>query len=181
MNRKDLKSVCRELAADLERLPFDHWQDIVFPHIYTEQKKKQDITVDLHILEKEEGYLHIGIAVSDDHWSRQLWPVTSSFIVKESSKFLGSEFRGQFTVHSLLEAIIAGGVIVPEATTEIESLNKLLSGESLHAKLKGVTLPEEATRLIERVASLNENERIRLNRLIIKSAYPLKCPKELVE
>lgn len=95
---------------------------------------------------------------------------------------------GNFTTRGLIDAITAQGIEVPEvitepndpqATKEIERLNRLLSeGRRLHERFKEkIILPDEAKDLAERESSLSQDERIRLNRLILDAAFPEQCPK----
>jgi len=85
MKRKELKVLCKELVAELEQRPYSHWRAVAFPHVYTEQRAGADIGVELTILEDEPAYLHIGVALDDDKWSRKFVPVSSSFIVKKAT------------------------------------------------------------------------------------------------
>jgi YidC/Oxa1 family membrane protein insertase len=45
-------------------------------------------------------------------------------------------------------------------------------------RFKELALTDEAENLLAREPSLNENERLRLNRLILEAAYPGKCPRK---
>lgn len=84
----------------------------------------------------------------------------------------------QFTAHRLIEAITARAIEVPQAPTEIERLNQLLSGGSLLDQFKEITLPEEAAWMVERdMPRQLDEERIRLNRLILEAAFPKQCPR----
>ncbi|MFA5192213.1 MAG: hypothetical protein WC740_15930 [Verrucomicrobiia bacterium] len=104
-----------------------------------------------------------------------------------SSEFLECEFDGRFTPPHFINAAIScrvltegisdRGIEVPQAATEIERLNKLLSGSSLHDKFKEVPLNEEMKGLVEREPDLCKDERIRLNRLILEGAFPTTCPR----
>ncbi|MCX6911331.1 MAG: Amuc_1100 family pilus-like protein, partial [Verrucomicrobia bacterium] len=92
--------------------------------------------------------------------------------------FLVGEFGGQFTTRGLIAAITADGIAVPTAPSEIESLNNLLIGSSLHSKFPRITKTKEVEDLIKRESTLSSKERIELNRLILEAAYALKCPKK---
>ena len=96
---------------------------------------------------------------------------------KRYSEFEANEFGGSITVRGLLESLKADGITVPEATNEIESLNKLLRGNVLTRIGAHVFLPE-SNDLMRFLSSLSERERVRLNRLNLEAAYPLKCPKK---
>ena len=85
---------------------------------------------------------------------------------------------GQLTPRALIEAIEARGIKVPKAPTEIDRLNQLLAGNSLHEEYKTTPLPSEANLLIERgISNLTGDERGRLNRLILDAAFPELCPR----
>jgi len=92
--------------------------------------------------------------------------------------FLVGEFVGPFTTRDLIAAITADGIEVPKATSEIESLNNLLSGSSLRSKFPRISLSKETEDFLKRELTLNSEERKQLNRLILEAAYPLKCPKK---
>lgn len=77
----------------------------------------------------------------------------------------------------LLKAISAQGISMPPAPTAMESLNKLLSGDSLHDRFSNIPLPKEAEGLLSQGSGLSEIERIKLNRLILGAAFPNECPK----
>ena len=94
-----------------------------------------------------------------------------------SSGFSVGEFNGQFTTRDLMQALVADHIDVPKAPTEIESLNKLLSGPVLHSRFPSISLPGRAASLIARESTLSSEERKELNRLILVAAYPLKCPE----
>lgn len=96
---------------------------------------------------------------------------------KGDTEFLQCEFSGEYTTLGVIEAIAADGVAVPEGATEIERLNTLLSGGVLNQIGARVSLPKKWASLMKRASGLNEGERVRLNRLILEAAYPLKCPK----
>jgi len=81
------------------------------------------------------------------------------------------------TPGKLIKAIAARGVLVPEAPTQIDSLNRLLSGSSLHDKFSDIHVPKDAEPLLAQVSSLSEGERIKLNRLILQAVVPQECPK----
>jgi hypothetical protein len=76
----------KELITKLEHQPYSYWKTVAFPHVYTEQRADAEIGVELMVLEDDPAYLHIGIALDDDKWSRKLLPVSSSFIVKKSAR-----------------------------------------------------------------------------------------------
>ena len=95
-----------------------------------------------------------------------------------SSEFLLGQFIGQFTTRDLIEAITADGIAVPEAQSEIKSLNDVLCGISLHSKFPHISLCKEAEDFIKRESLLISEDRVKLNRLILEAAYPLKCPKK---
>ena len=61
---------------------------------------------------------------------------------------------------------------------DLESLSKLLRGKVLVQIASCVALPSDAAELMERASSLNELERVRLNRRILEAAYPEGCPKK---
>jgi hypothetical protein len=92
-------------------------------------------------------------------------------------RFLLGEFRDQCIPGDLIAAITADGIEVPKAPSEIESLNELLSGSSLHSRLPGISLCQVAEKLVAQ-HGLSDKERRTLNRLVLEAAYPLKCPKE---
>jgi len=77
----------------------------------------------------------------------------------------------------ILGGIVARGITVPNAPTAMESLNKLLSGDSLYNRFSNIPLPKDAEGLVSRASSLNKIERIKLNRLILQAAFPNECPK----
>jgi len=104
--------------------------------------------------------------------------VLATLRIGSSPGFLTNEFHGRITIHGLLNAIKADDIAVPEAATEIEQLNRLLGGSSLYPKFKAVALSKEAERLVARESRLSGNRRMRLNRLLLEAAYPLKCPKQ---
>lgn len=98
-----------------------------------------------------------------------------------SYEFQEDEFRGQFTASDLLKAIVARYIEVPEAPSVIKSLNRLLHGPSLGVEHPFLSLPEEASELRKRQSTLSDEERLRLNRFILESAFPRHCPpKELM-
>ena len=97
---------------------------------------------------------------------------------KGFSVFSESEFSGQFKIRLLKEAILADNIPLPAARSELESLNNLLKGRSLHLQPKLCNIcPPEAVDLSKRESTLELEERIKLNRLILEAAYPLECPK----
>jgi len=98
-----------------------------------------------------------------------------------SSEFSEDQFCETFTPQRLLEDVAANNIPIPQAVTEIESLNMLLRGKSLHTRFKQRfkkrPLSREGQHLIERVAYLSDNERIRLNRIVCESAFRPLCPQ----
>jgi len=76
----------------------------------------------------------------------------------------------------LVGVIAAGGIPVPEASTAMESLNRVLSGPGLQDKFTEIALPKDAEPLAAQASSLSEGERIKLNRLILQAAFPRECP-----
>lgn len=101
---------------------------------------------------------------------------TESEPVIGSSEFSAREFCGQFTTHSLIAAITTDGIKIPRASSELESLNKLLDRRSLHFKFKNAA--QFSIKNIE--VALKYEELSDLNRSILEAAYPLQCPKRLV-
>ncbi|MCX6908330.1 MAG: hypothetical protein NTY01_09830 [Verrucomicrobia bacterium] len=98
-----------------------------------------------------------------------------------SYEFRADEFRGQYTARDLIAAITAKGIEVPEATSEIESLNKLLRGPKLRLPYSHIFLAEEGKELLKREATLSDEERLGLNRYILQDVFRWKCPpKELM-
>jgi len=98
-----------------------------------------------------------------------------------SYEFRADEFRGQYTARDLVAAITARGIEVPEAPSEIESLNKLLRGPKLHLPYSHIFLAEEGKELLKREATLSDEERLGLNRYILQDVFRWKCPpKELM-
>jgi hypothetical protein len=86
--------------------------------------------------------------------------------------------NGRSTPRSLIDAITAQGVEVPQAITEIERLNQLLSNGNLLDQFKEITLSEEAAWMVRRnLPGQLDEERIRLNRLILEAAFPKLCPR----
>lgn len=91
--------------------------------------------------------------------------------------FSEDEFRGTtLSPRELIAVITADGIQVPEAPSEIESLNCLLEGRSLHSRFPHIRLTKEAKDLVKRESTLRSQEHIKLNRLILETAHPLECP-----
>ena len=95
-----------------------------------------------------------------------------------SPRFLVAEFDGQFTASKLLEAISADGIEVPEALSELESLNNLLERHHLHTRFPHVALCQEAQDLIRFESTISHQKLNELNRLILEAAYTLKMSEE---
>jgi len=113
--------------------------------------------------------------------SKEFSEIAASQIAKNRELiglFLKDEFHGQFTVEGLLAAIKQNGITVPSAAVELDALNQLLAGDSLHKFFPMEALCEEAQYIIKKEENLNKYARIYLNRLILESVYPLKCPKK---
>lgn len=97
-------------------------------------------------------------------------------------EFSSDEFGRQYATQGLLEALINDGIIPKKEIekgslwADIEALNIVLRSGNLRDKFKGITLSEEADDLGARESSLNQNERVRLNRLILETVYPKICP-----
>ena len=101
---------------------------------------------------------------------------------KISFEFQADEFRGQYTARDLIAAIATKRIEVPEAPSEVKSLNKLLRGPSLCLRYPHISLSEEADALRKRELKLNAEERLRLNRFILEAAFRRNCPpKELMQ
>ncbi|MFA6561194.1 MAG: hypothetical protein WCV00_04740 [Verrucomicrobiia bacterium] len=91
--------------------------------------------------------------------------------------FLMNEFFKPFSMRGLLEIIRADGIQVPKATTEIESLNKLLNSNVLYRRFKKTPPSRVVKCLLEKVVKRSGVERLKLNRLILQRVYPEECPK----
>jgi len=94
-----------------------------------------------------------------------------------SSDFEADQFNAELTACRLLAAIAADGIVVPDASTDIESLNKLLCAGSFYQRYPRISLSREAQILIIRLPGKKEDELKRLNRWVLEAAYPLLCPK----
>lgn len=98
-------------------------------------------------------------------------------IINCSSSFVLDEFKRPFTPHDLLEAIIADGIEVPAAQSELERLNKLLTGTSLQRKFPDNPFTPMPENLCKADSKFTSEEREQYNRLILEAAYPSKCPR----
>ncbi len=97
-----------------------------------------------------------------------------------SLEFSVGEFKGSMTSEALIKSIETKGIIIPDANTSVERLNKLLERQDLYLYKFMAKLPDKVTDLISRLEQgqkLKPSEIIRLNRLIISANYPLKTPK----
>ncbi|MFA6560821.1 MAG: penicillin-binding protein 2 [Verrucomicrobiia bacterium] len=94
-----------------------------------------------------------------------------------SYEFQPLEFTGQFTTRALLDTLVTDGFTVQKASLEIESLNLLLKSDSVHQRFKGMVMPKNVVSLTRNVLSLKPRDLIKLNRVILETAYPHKCPK----
>ncbi|MBI5686380.1 MAG: penicillin-binding protein 2 [Verrucomicrobia bacterium] len=94
-----------------------------------------------------------------------------------SYEFQPLEFTGQFTTRALLDTLAADGFTIQKTSLEIESLNLLLKGSSVHQRFAGMALPKTAVSLMRNVSKLKPRELVKLNRVILETAYPHKCPK----
>ncbi len=92
--------------------------------------------------------------------------------------FAQSEFIGAFTLGGLLSAIRSVNISIPNAASDIEALNKLLAERNLYAKLPNVNLSTTALELKQRVAKLQKRTLMKLNRMILESAFT-ECPKSM--
>lgn len=92
--------------------------------------------------------------------------------------FAPHEFRRAFTEARLMTAITTAGIPVPGFAPGIDALNKLLTDRNLYANpyFAGLRLPPEAVALQARAASLSTRETMRLNRLVLETAFPKECP-----
>jgi len=93
--------------------------------------------------------------------------------------FSESEFGGHMTPEGLIAAISAKQIPLSEAPTHIESLNRLLSEARLLSRFPNIVLPGDAADLVKREATLRSTGRIKLNRLILETAFPLACPQRV--
>lgn len=81
MKRRDLKKVAREVAEELEGKPYEFWTPAVFDDGFERDVDGQKVSVELTLLEDEEEYTHVGVAVSDYGLISSYWPVSTSIMV----------------------------------------------------------------------------------------------------
>ncbi len=89
--------------------------------------------------------------------------------------FSSSEFKGISSIQTFLDKIRSYGY-APDGL-EVDILNNWLKFANLYQYFPKLELPESATELLRRVATLSLAERVRLNRSILETAFPDDCPK----
>ena len=114
---------------------------------------------------------------ADKETEKNLAELINQYSKESSYLFFESEFKGEFTTDKLISGITGRGILVPSASTHITSLNKLLRGKAFYWRFSGIDMSWEVKDLIRRLASLHENEYIKLNRLVLEEAFPRECPK----
>ena len=91
--------------------------------------------------------------------------------------FSGSEFAGGLKPAELIRAIEANNILVPDAPTGIERLNKLLGEATLRSHFPSIELPSTFAELATREPKPRSTGRVKLNRGILEQAYRLICPQ----
>ncbi len=90
MNRKQLKDIAENIGEEMEGKGYDYWysQDQAVPHTFIKEIEKQNIQVEVMELERNDKYIHLGIAVSNDSCFSQIFPPGTSVIVyREGNNF----------------------------------------------------------------------------------------------
>ena len=110
------------------------------------------------------------------------------FVIKElllknnSYKFLPEEFqeaKPQLSTEDLVEAIKKAGLPMPDKTRfrgDFNKINYFLRMKNLYTNFPKLKLPPEATSLLQN-KKISANDVIKLNRIILETAFPNQCPK----
>ena len=82
MKRALWKRCASVIAGEIEGEPYAHWASTEFPVTFERVFEGKELQVELNMLEHEEEYIHIGIAV-DDGGLGAYWPVSTSVIIRK--------------------------------------------------------------------------------------------------